>query len=379
MKILLTGGGTGGHFYPLIAIAQEINAIVSEQKLLPPQLFYLAPEPFDEKSLFEQNLTFRRSPAGKMRRYMSILNVLDVFTTAWGILKTLLTVFLIFPDVIVSKGGYASFPTVVAARFFRIPLIIHESDSKPGRVNLWSAAFAERIAISYPEAAAAFGVWSEKIAHTGNPVRRELFSPSREGAHEFLGLERQTPTILILGGSHGAARLNDAVLDALPRLLESYQVIHQTGRTLFEEVERTARVVVEKSSHETRYHPFDFLGELALRMSAGAANLVVSRAGSGAIFELAAWGLPAILVPIPEAISHDQLKNAVAYARTGAAIVVEEENLTPTLLLSEIQWVLRNAELQKKMSDAAKSFAKPQAARLIAQEAIAIALKHEKE
>jgi UDP-N-acetylglucosamine--N-acetylmuramyl-(pentapeptide) pyrophosphoryl-undecaprenol N-acetylglucosamine transferase len=375
MKIVFTGGGSGGHFFPIIAIAQEINALVAEQKLVLPKLYYVGPEPYDRKALYENSILFKQSPAGKIRRYFSLLNVIDLTKTAFGIVRALLLLFSIYPDVVFSKGGYASFPTVFAARLLRIPVIIHESDAVPGRANKWAGKFAQRVAISYPEVGKYFD--SKKVAFTGIPVRKELFTIAHEGGQHFLDLEEGVPTVLILTGSQGAQRINDIVIDALPRLVERYQIIHQTGRAHITEVTRTAEVVLEKNAQKARYRPFDFLDPLALRMAAGAADIVLSRAGSGTIFEIALWGIPSIVIPIPETISHDQRENAFAYARSGAATVIEEGNLTPNVLVAEIERILTNEKLKETMSIAAKKFSKPNAARTIAEEIVKIALTHE--
>ena len=310
-----------------------------------------------------------------MRRYFSVQNFFDVFKTALGVVKALFQVFFIYPDVIFSKGGYASFPTVFAARLLRIPLVIHDSDSHPGAVNRWAGKFAERIAISYPEAADYFP--KDKVALVGNPVRKGLTTPAREGAHEFLKLSSSLPVIVILGGSQGAGVLNDAVLGALPELILRYQIIHQTGEQNFAEVSATAQVVLEKHADAQRYRAFPFLNELALRMAAGAASMIVSRSGSGAIFEIAQWGIPSIIIPLPESISHDQTKNAFAYARSGAAVVIEQDNLTPHLLVSETNRLMDNLPLREKMVAAALHFARPDAARAIAEVILTIALNHE--
>jgi UDP-N-acetylglucosamine--N-acetylmuramyl-(pentapeptide) pyrophosphoryl-undecaprenol N-acetylglucosamine transferase len=376
MKIVFTGGGTGGHFYPIIAVAEAINNIAKEQKLLTPQLYYIAPEKYDARALYENNIIFKKSPAGKVRRYFSFWNFIDKFKTGIGIIKVIIQLFTIYPDVIFSKGGYASFPTVFAAKILRIPVIIHESDAVPGRANKWAGKFAEKIAVSYPEAIKFFD--KNKVAFTGNPVRKELFTLAVEGAHEYLSLEKNIPTILVLGGSQGAKRINETVMEALPMLVEKYQLIHQTGKKNFEEIESTARVILEGTQYGHRYKLFGFLNTLAMRMSAGAANLVISRAGSGAIAEIALWGLPSIIVPISEEVSHDQHKNAFTYARSGGAVVIEEENFTPNLLISEIDRLLNDKALTKKMREKAKEFAKPDAARKIAEEILDIALKHEK-
>lgn len=375
MKIVFTGGGTGGHFYPIVAVAEEIRRIAAEKRLLKPTLYYFGPEPFDEHSLFELDIIHKQSRAGKMRRYASIWNYIDMVKTGWGTLTALIQLFFIYPDVVFCKGGYASFPTVLAARLLRIPVVVHESDSALGKVNQWAAKFARSVAISYPDVAKS--IPHTRVAYTGNPIRNEIKRPAKEGAFEYLNLEKDVPVIFILGGSQGAQVINNVVTEALPDLLTNYQVIHQVGASNLKEIEGLAKVVLEKNPHASRYHAFGLLNALAMQMSAGSADLVVSRAGSGGIFEIAAWGLPSIIIPIPQDVSHDQSKNAFVYARSGAAVVVEQNNLTPHLLITEIDRIMNSAEEKKRMSDAATAFARPDAAKLIAEELIGIALEHE--
>ena len=167
------------------------------------------------------------------------------------------------------------------------------------------------------------------------------------------------------------------VIDILPKLLEQYQVIHQTGKKLFDAVKRTADVVLENSPYHTRYRPFGFLNAHALRMAAGASSLIISRAGAGSIFEIAAWERPSIVIPIPTKISHDQRRNAFSYARSGAAIVIEEENLTPNLLGSEVTRLMNDENPRAKMKNRAQKFSRPDAARKIAEVIVEIALEHE--
>ncbi|MBI3075325.1 MAG: UDP-N-acetylglucosamine--N-acetylmuramyl-(pentapeptide) pyrophosphoryl-undecaprenol N-acetylglucosamine transferase [Parcubacteria group bacterium] len=374
MKILLTGGGTAGHFYPLIAIAEEINKIAEKENLLRPELYYMSVEPYDTKALFDNGITFQRVFSGKSRLYFSLLNFLDVFRLAFGVFKALLDMYRVYPDVVVSKGGYASIPAVFASRFFTIPLIIHDSDSAPGRTNLWAGKFAERIAISWPEAYGFFP--KEKTALTGQPVRAELLVPEKHGAREFLALGNDTPVILILGGSQGAKLLNDTILAILPQIAASYQIVHQTGQAHYNEVFALAALALKDSARKDAYKPFEYLNTLALKMAAGAADLVISRAGS-TIFEIAAWGKPSIIIPITETNGDHQRKNAFNYARKGAAIVIEEKNLKPSILLSEINRVMRDTVLREKMAAAARLFFEPDAAHKIAREAIKIALAHQ--
>jgi UDP-N-acetylglucosamine--N-acetylmuramyl-(pentapeptide) pyrophosphoryl-undecaprenol N-acetylglucosamine transferase len=374
MKILFTGGGSGGHFYPIISVAQEIATLSKEYRLVTPQLFYMAPTPYNPGILFDNNIIYKKNSAGKLRIYFSILNFFDLFKTAWGIFTSLLDVFTIYPDVVFGKGGYASFPVLFAARILRIPVIIHESDAVPGRVNIWAGKFATRIAVSYEEAAKFFP--AEKVANTGNPIRKELIEPLKEGAHEFLKLSSAIPTILILGGSLGSQIINDTLIDALPELLKKYQVIHQTGKDNFDYVMNRTKSMLMNNPHADRYKPFGYLNVLAMRMSAGVANIIISRAGS-AIFEIATWGVPSIIVPITDSNGDHQRKNAYAYAHSGACAVIEESNLTPNILISEIERISNNHTSYEAMKKGAESFVKRDASRTIAKEILAIALKHE--
>ena len=371
---MLTGGGTGGHFYPNIAVAESINKIAEEKRLLRPEIFYVASVPYDRELLFQNNVEFRKAPAGKMRRYFSLANFFGWFKTAFGIIKAIFDIFSIYPDVIFSKGGYDSFPAVFAGRLFKIPVVIHESDSVPGRANLWAGKFARKIAISFPEAENYFP--KEKVAYTGNPIRKEILRPIKAGAYEFLRLEESTPVILVLGGSQGAKIINDTILSALPRLVEKYQIIHQTGKENFEEMKNTANLVLQNSPHINRYKPYPFLNVLAMKMSAGVAELVISRAGS-TIFEISAWQIPSIIIPVTDSNGDHQRKNAFSFARAGGAIVIEERNLSASVLISEIDRLMRDRGLREKMSKASAEFAKLDSADKIARELIEIALLHE--
>jgi UDP-N-acetylglucosamine--N-acetylmuramyl-(pentapeptide) pyrophosphoryl-undecaprenol N-acetylglucosamine transferase len=366
MKILLTGGGTGGHFYPLIAVAEAINDQVREKKLLAPDLIYAAPVPYDLDILTANGIRFVPTSAGKIRNYFSVLNFFDYFKTAWGVTTSVLRIFFLYPDVIFSTGGYAAFPMLLAAKLFRIPVVILNCDASPGKVNKWAAKFAQKVAVAFAEGAHYFP--AAKVAHTGNPVRKSALVPAREGSFEFLKLDKDIPTILITGGSQGSQTINEAVLASLPRLLPKYQIIHQTGADNIAEVQGRSKVVMGDSPYlEQRYRAYGYLNDLATRMAAGAASLVISRAGAGTIFEIASWGIPSILIPIPEPTSHDQTKNAFAYARAGGGIVMEQNNLTPGVLASEIDRILSHDQVRHAMSNAARAFARADAAKLIAR------------
>jgi UDP-N-acetylglucosamine--N-acetylmuramyl-(pentapeptide) pyrophosphoryl-undecaprenol N-acetylglucosamine transferase len=374
MKILLTGGATGGHFYPIIAVAEELHSIARENKIVDIELYFMSPTPYNAGILFNHKIIYKKNSAGKMRRYFSILNFLDLFKTGWGIIKSLWEIFKIYPDVVFGKGGYASFPAIFAAKILRIPVVIHESDSVPGRVNLWSGKFAEKIAVSYPDASKYFP--KDKVAYTGNPIRKDLSVPLTTNAHEYLNLDPNIPTLLILGGSQGSQKINEVIMEALPKLLEDYQVIHQTGKKNIDSVKKIAETILFQSTHKDRYRPYEYLDNLMLRSASGASSLVISRAGSS-IFEIASWGIPSIIIPIRDSNGNHQVENAFAYARTGSSIVIQEENLTGNILFAEIRRIINDKEIFNSMKESTKEFVKPEAARLIAEEITKIALKHE--
>jgi len=375
MKIVFTGGGTGGHFYPIIAVAQKTNQIIDQEKIIGAKLYYISNEPYDRQALSENNLEFQEISAGKMRTYKSIKNFFDILKTGIGVLRAVIKIFSIYPDVIFGKGGYASFPAIFAAKILRIPVVIHESDSAPGRVNLWAGRFAKKIAVSFKEAAEFFPI--EKVAWTGQPIRSELEKPIEKGkAIEYFKFESNLPIIFILGGSQGAELINNVILDSLPRLVEKYQIIHQTGVKNFKAVSSQADVVLSENKNKGRYLPFAYLSSLQMKNAAGASSIIISRAGS-TIFEIASWEIPSILIPFTDSNSDHAKKNAFNYARAGACRVIEEMNVTANILVHEVGNIVDNKDIWLKMSNNAKAFSKPDAAEKIARELINIALSHE--
>ncbi len=378
MKILFTGGATGGHFYPIIAIAEALYEEAREKKIVTPKLYFMSPSKYNPRALFDNEIEYVDVPAGKVRRYFSLLNFTDLFVTLYGVIVAVFKMYRIYPDVVFGKGGYGSFPALFAARLLRIPVVIHESDSHPGRVNTWAGKFATKIALAYPGAAASFEKKGlpGRTAFTGMPIRKEIREPLSQGAKEYLQLEEETPTIVILGGSQGSQRINDAVLDALPSLVSRYQIIHQTGRKNFEEVKNTADVILKDNENRYRFHPFDYLNDLSMRMAAGTADVVISRGGS-TIFEIASWGVPSIIIPLPKEVSHDQTANAFAYAQTGACTVIEELNLGSAVLVSEIDNIVKSQPIKDRMRQSAKQFSHSDAAAKIATVLLEIGLEHE--
>ncbi len=378
MRIVLTGGGTGGHFYPLIAVAEAMEDLCAERTLVEPELYYVGPAPFDRTALIEHDIVYRSSPAAGLQRSSLLRSIFSFIPNLIGVVRSLWQLYRLYPDVVLSTGGYAAFPTLWAARILAIPIIIYDADATPGRVSLWSAGFARWIAVAHPDAAKKFPeALRKKIANIGHPIRQEIEGFAREGGHEFLKLDASVPTIFVMGGSQGAQAINNVVLDTLIDLVSRYNVVHQAGKANLEEVQGIAGVVLKDSRYADRYRAFGLLNTLAIRMTAGISSLVVARAGSGTVFEVASWNIPAILIPIPIDVSHDQTENAFSYARSGAAIVIEQENLTPHVLSAEIDRLMQDAPLREKRSTAAAAFARPHAARTLAEIVLETALAHE--
>lgn len=367
MKIFFAGGGTGGHFYPIIAVAQEIHRIAEERRFVSVEMYMLGDKPLDAKILRDEEIAFISIPAGKIRRYFSLRNFTDIFLTMAGIGKALWYVYRKIPDVVFAKGGYASFPTIIAARMLGIQVMIHESDSVPGLVTRWASKFAHKIAISFPDSAQFFP--EKKIILVGNPIRRGVIGGNEDEARDLFKIAEDIPVLLVLGGSQGAQVINDVVLEALPELIKKYHVIHQTGEKNLPEIIGRATIILENHPYKDRYLPFGFLDTAELRSASYISSLIISRSG-GNIFEIAAWVKPSILIPIKSSAQDHQRSNAYQYANTGAAIVIEEENLAPHILRAQIDKIVGDTELQKTMSSAAKAFSRPDAAKIVAEEII---------
>jgi UDP-N-acetylglucosamine--N-acetylmuramyl-(pentapeptide) pyrophosphoryl-undecaprenol N-acetylglucosamine transferase len=376
MKLVFTGA-SGGHFYPLIAVAEALHDLVEERNLVKPEMYYLSNKVEDEMLLYQNDIEFRHVNAGKLRKYFALQNGTDFFKTLVGFPQALRILFSIYPDVVFTKGGYSSVPVVLAARILRIPVFVHDSDAVPGRANLWAGKFAERVNVSYPEAAEFFP-HRERVAFTGNPIRRELRIAQTQGAHGYFRFVRETPTILVLGGSQGADHINQTILQALPELLNHYQIIHQVGEDNLIGYKELLGVEMKDHPHLERYRVFGTLTAQEMRTAGGAADLIISRAGSGAIYEIALWQKPSILVPIPEDVSRDQRRNAYAYARAGATQVIEQHNFTPHVVAAEVQRILGDEDMCKNMKVGAAKFAKPDAARHVAEEVLSMMLAHER-
>lgn len=372
VRVMLVGGGSGGHFYPLMSIAEALIATGNA-----PKLYYIGPDRYDSAALEAHNISYVYCPAGKQRRYKSFLNFTDKFKILFGLIVALIKLYVIYPDVIMSKGGYTSVPVTLAARFLRIPVIVHESDVVLGRANALTARFARFITISYPETAEKIPEKRrDRVVFTGIPMRADLLAPARGQSAIPLAEEGSRPMILVLGGSQGAERVNNLILDSLDELLPTYTIVHQTGASNIDIVRASADSLILDASLRAHYHPVAFLGAPELNEVMHSASIIISRAGSTSIYEIAVHGKPSIIIPIPEEISHDQRKNAYAYARASGAVVLEESNLTDSLLLAEITRIMSDQAVYSSLCASAKAFAPTNAATEITRLITLIAEEH---
>jgi UDP-N-acetylglucosamine--N-acetylmuramyl-(pentapeptide) pyrophosphoryl-undecaprenol N-acetylglucosamine transferase len=367
MRIVLTGGGTGGHLTPLVAIADKLKMKLGPEA----ELLYIGSGVKMEKQIMtEEGIPAKFVLSGKMRRYFSFKNFIDFFKLPIGFLQSLWILLWFAPDVVFSKGGYVAVPIVLAAWIYRIPVIIHESDSAPGLANQFLSKFSKRIAIAYPSAQQYFP--KEKTAVVGNPIRFEVTEGDPVILRNKLGFTTSKKTILVLGGSQGSQAINEAIIHILPELLQRFQIIHQTGEKNFEKVRNEAAAAGIKIGREG-YHAIPFMNANELRDAFALCDLVISRAGATFITEIAANGKPAILIPITESANDHQRMNAYALARIGAALVLDETNLGEHILIKKIEDIFNNADLCRTMTEKIKTFYHPNAAEIIANSIIEIA------
>lgn len=368
IKILFAGGGTAGHIFPIIAVVRAIKENYPQDNF---RFFYVGPEDdFNGFLLSREGIVAKTILAGKARRYFGFkpffLNLIDIFLkTPLGFLQAFFYNFIFSPDIIFSKGGYGSLPVVASGWFLLIPIFLHESDAVPGLANKIASKFSVEIFTSFSIEKTGYFPHKKMIC-VGNPVRKELLAGSKEAAKKAFNLTGEKPVILALGGSQGSQRINDTLLLILAEILEDFELIHQTGKNNLKQVEAEAKVVVPQNLQKY-YHPLPFLQEDELKHALAAADLAISRAGSGSIFEIAAAGKPSILIPLPESAQDHQLKNAYLYAERRATLVIEESNLTPHFFLERIKYLFSEPKKLKDMSDYAKYFSKPQSARIIAE------------
>lgn len=352
-RVVFTGGGSGGHVYPLLAVEAALADKAVSLKA-PSEFTYMGPKDAYGTLFANRGMRMEYIISGKLRRYFSLQNIIDVPKFFIGLLQSFWKLYFIMPDIVFSKGGTGSLAVAIAAWFYRIPVVIHESDAQPGLNNLVSAYFAKRIFVSFPRAAAYFNPNITDIS--GAPLRADLLEgrTTKPLAKETLGFDPEQPLTLVLGGSQGSKRINDFVLANLPQFMKETQVLHQTGVANILEVQKLSRASLLDQPVKNRYQAIGYF-ENNMALALTAADLVVSRSGSS-VFELAAFGDPAILIPLSESANDHQRIDAYEFAKTGAALVIEESNLLPGIFFGQMHGILSNETLREKMSAASQAF-----------------------
>lgn len=326
-KIVMTGGGTAGHVTPNIALFPALKEAGYE-------INYIGSYNGMEKGLIEeQGIPYYGISSGKLRRYHDWKNFSDPFRVVKGYGQAVRYMKKLKPDVVFSKGGFVSVPVVLAARLCRVPAIIHESDITPGLANRLAIPKADKVCCNFPETLKYLP--EGKAVLTGSPIRQELLHGDPEKALKYCGFtSHDKPVLLIVGGSLGSKKINEAVRSVLPELLEDFQIIHLCGKG---NVEQHLQGIVG-------YAQFEYAKEELTDMFA-LSDLVISRAGANAICELLALHKPNILIPLSAAASRgDQLLNANSFKNQGFSYVIEEENVTNESLLATVKEVFANKD-----------------------------------
>jgi UDP-N-acetylglucosamine--N-acetylmuramyl-(pentapeptide) pyrophosphoryl-undecaprenol N-acetylglucosamine transferase len=368
-RVLLIGGGSGGHVYPLVAVANALKrqgvkaGMAVEVKLM-------GDGPFVKRAAEENGLSATSLIAPKLRRYTSVANATDWLKAPFALIQVLWKLFWYMPDAVFAKGGYTSaFPALVA-RLYAIPLYLHESDSVPGLTNKVLAKRARLVFTAFPSATQALSAYPTK--EVGNPIRRGLAGVEKTKALVAFKLVSDKPTVLILGGSQGARQINDVILDGLVEMVnKGYQIIHQCGdahyAALSDEVEKIVSEGGEAYAQAVaeRYRLYPFLDQDELATAYAACDVAVTRASANVLTELAALGKPMVMVPLASAAQNHQFHNASALIAYGN-ILIEGANLTPHLLMAELAKLLK-PETHQKVSEAERAFAHLDAADVIAR------------
>lgn len=325
-KIILTGGGTAGHVTPNLALYPELKKNGFEVN-------YIGSYNGMEKELVEKaGIPYYGISSGKLRRYFDLKNFTDPFRVIKGYWEARRLIKKLKPDVVFSKGGFVAVPVVMAASHAGVPVISHESDMTPGLANKLSLPFCTKICCNFPETIQYLP--KDKAILTGCPIREELLTGNKESGLKLTGFHDSKPVLLVMGGSLGSVKVNQAVRTILPDLLRQYQVVHLCGKGNLDETLTSMPGYVQ---YEYMSDPLKHLFAMA--------DIIISRAGANAICELLALQKPALLIPLSAAASRgDQILNAQSFQKQGFCDVLEEENITPEILYQAVNSLYQNRE-----------------------------------
>ncbi|MEQ7246353.1 undecaprenyldiphospho-muramoylpentapeptide beta-N-acetylglucosaminyltransferase [Enterococcus avium] len=351
MRILVTGGGTGGHIYPALAFIRYVQKIQPDSEFL----YVGTHRGLENKIVPETGISFKTIKIQGFKRKLSLDNIktVQLFVESIKRSKEILREFK--PDVVIGTGGYVSGSVVYAAARMKIPTIVHEQNSVPGITNKFLSRFADRVGISFPDAAQYFP--ENKTVLVGNPRAQEVVTSGKSEVLEQYGLLPDIPTVLIFGGSQGALKINQAVIQALPKFSQKeYQVLYASGDRYYNEI--AEKFDIEKTNHNLSLQPY------IKNMTDVMANvdLLIGRAGATSIAELTALGLPAILIPSPYVTNDHQTKNAQSLVNAGAVKMITDADLTGEKLVEAVDEIMGDPEKKAMMAKASRQEGIPDAA-----------------
>jgi UDP-N-acetylglucosamine--N-acetylmuramyl-(pentapeptide) pyrophosphoryl-undecaprenol N-acetylglucosamine transferase len=358
MTALFAGGGTGGHLFPALAIAGEMR------RLYPECVIEFVGTRYGIEAMMKDQIGYPLHFVSVRGLPRSLSPALLVFPLRLflAVVQALFLLRRLRPDVVIGTGGYVCYPILFAARLVRVPRVIQEQNSYPGLVTRKMARHAKAVFVGYDDARRHLPA-SASVVCTGNPIRREITGGDRQEAMKHFKLDPERKTILVLGGSQGAKRINDAVLQSLENLDAKYQVVWQCGKRNYTDVERE----LDKTDVVIFLFPF----ACDMKMVYAAADLAIARAGAVTIAELTACGIPSILVPYPYATGDHQTKNAETLAAAGAAVTIPDSELDSIRLLKTARELFESGAVST-MAEAARKYGRPEAAADIARRVIDI-------
>ncbi|GAA4086842.1 UDP-N-acetylglucosamine--N-acetylmuramyl-(pentapeptide) pyrophosphoryl-undecaprenol N-acetylglucosamine transferase [Nonomuraea soli] len=362
MRLLITGGGTGGHTYPALTTLSAL-----QKRGIPHDVLWVGTAGgLEARITAEHGIPFKAITTGKLRRRPNLrelgTNVADMFRIPLGVGQAIGHAARYLPDVVLSTGGYVAVPIGLAAKIIRRPLVMHEQTTVVGLANRILARFATAIAVSHVSSMAHLPESvRDRVVVTGNPVRPELLHGNRAAAYDYFGLTFEVPVIYVTGGATGSLQINTLISELLPRLLPHAQVVHQCGPAWIERM----RAIQLPPELAERYHPLPYVGaELPDLYSA--ADVVISRSGAGTVSELTAIGKPSVLIPLIPTGGDEQRKNARYLAESGAARALLEPKPTADDLLGELMPLLADPALRASMGEAARKIGRVDAADALA-------------
>jgi len=364
MKIVLTGGGTGGHIYPAISVGQAITAARPDVELL----FVGSSHGPEGKLAREARIEFRAVPSSPLTRSVSLSNAVAACRLLAGVFRARRILKAFGPDVVIGTGGYTTAAVLLAARSLRRPVVIHEQNAAPGRTNLWLARIASKVCVSFENSATYFP--SSKVVVTGMPVRAEFASLlDKVEARRKLGLAEDRFTVLVVGGSQGARKLNELVLGMWPVIDNGRtQILHQVGERNLAEV----RARLEEGRFADAGDAYRVEAYIDMPPAVAAADLVICRSGASTIAEVIGASLPSILIPYPYAYANHQKHNAEYVVSHRAGVLCEEGVATSDILAGIVTGLRDKPEDLTSMATASKALGRIDAARAVAEVAFGL-------